>query len=424
VKDLASLAGSHTDGDVGGWAPRAWYGAVMVATGSVDEQTTEKLPWDASRGVDAAERPFCVGRFMVLDVVGAGGMGLVYAAYDPELDRKIAVKVVRAAAFAGLRSSVGQSQLIGEAQAMARLSHPNVVTVHDVGTVGDGVFIAMEFVDGVTLRTWLHGQAGEQAGRAWGGAPRWQETLDLFIRAGRGLAAAHEAGVIHRDFKPDNVLVGRDGRVKVVDFGLAQAQGGQFGVTGATAAAPEGAAGDTQVDAVIGTPAYMAPEQHDGAACDARADQFSFCVALWEGLYGARPFAGVSPIDVALAMRAWAIEPVPRDSRVPRWLHRVLLRGLARDPAHRYPSMRALLAELGRDRGRLQRLWLVAAVAAVMGLAASLAWSERASEGAVDREAVETLHRIEQALLDPEGAESCACPGEPPEFERPVPADR
>lgn len=195
------MAGSHTDGDVGGWAPRAWYGAVMVATGSVDEQTTAKLPWDAPRG-DAAERPFCVGRFVVLDVVGAGGMGLVYAAYDPELDRKIAVKVVRAAAFAGLRASVGQSQLIGEAQAMARLSHPNVVTVHDVGTVGDAVFIAMEFVDGVTLRTWLHGQEGETAAWAWAGAPRWQETLDLFIRAGRGLAAAHEAGVIHRGLKP------------------------------------------------------------------------------------------------------------------------------------------------------------------------------------------------------------------------------
>ena len=219
--------------------------------------------------------------------------------------------------------------------------------------------------------------------------------------------------------------MGRDGRVKVVDFGLAQAQGGEFGVTGASAAAPEGAAEDTQVDAVIGTPAYMAPEQHEGAACDARSDQFSFCVALWEGLYGKRPFAGASPIEVALAMRAWALEPVPRDSRVPRWLHRVLLRGLARDPAQRYPNMRALLAELGRDRGRLQRLWLVGAVAAVMGLAASLAWSERANEAVVDREAVETLHRIEKALLAPaDGAGPCACPGEAPEFERPVPADR
>jgi len=396
---------------------------MLEVTGPVEEQATARLPWDGPRVADAAERPFCVGRFVVLDVVGAGGMGLVYAAYDPELDRKIAVKVVRAAAFAGLRASVGQSQLMREAQAMARLSHPNVVTVHDVGTVGDAVFIAMEFVEGVTLRTWLQGQATEStAGRSW------QATLALFLKAGRGLAAAHDAGVVHRDFKPDNVLVGRDGRVKVLDFGLAQAQGGELGVAGV--AAPEGAttAEDTQVDAVIGTPAYMAPEQHDGSSCDARADQFSFCVALWEGLYGGRPFAGRTPLEVAMAMRAMAIEPVPRDSRVPRWLHRVLLRGLARDPAHRYPDMRALLAELGRDRGRLRRLWLVGAVAGVLGLAAALARYGQAEAQAaappaeVAYEAAATLQRIEQALRG-EASESCTCPEDLPEHERPARAD-
>ena len=407
---------------------------MLEATGPVEEQTTARLLWDGPRAADAAdaaERPFCVGRFVVLDVVGAGGMGLVYAAYDPELDRKIAVKVVRAAAFAGLRASVGQSQLMREAQAMARLSHPNVVTVHDVGTVGDAVFIAMEFVEGVTLRTWLQDQATDSsAGWSWSGTPSWQVTLGLFLKAGRGLAAAHDAGVVHRDFKPDNVLVGRDGRVKVLDFGLAQAQGGEIGVTGV--AAPEGAAAaeDTQVDAVIGTPAYMAPEQHDGANCDARADQFSFCVALWEGLYGVRPFAGSTPVEVAMAMRAMAFEPVPRDSRVPRWLHRILLRGLARDPADRYPDMRALLAELGRDRGRLRRLWLVGAVAGVLGLAAALARFEQgeAQEAAppavVGVEATEVLERIEQALREGAGPESCTCPEEAPELEKPVPEDR
>jgi serine/threonine protein kinase len=406
---------------------------MLEATGPVEEQTTTRLPWDGPRAVDAAERPFCVGRFVVLDVVGAGGMGLVYAAYDPELDRKIAVKVVRAAAYAGLRASVGQSQLMREAQAMARLSHPNVVTVHDVGTVGDAVFIAMEFVEGVTLRTWLQDQATESsAGWSWTGTPTWQVTLGLFLKAGRGLAAAHAAGVVHRDFKPDNVLVGRDGRVKVLDFGLAQAQAhtGELGVVGV--AAPEGAAaaGDTQVDAVIGTPAYMAPEQHDGANCDARADQYSFCVALWEGLYGVRPFAGATPVEVAMAMRAMAIEPVPRDSRVPRWLHRVLLRGLSRDPAHRYPDMRALLAELGRERGRLRRLWFVGAVAGVLGLAAALARYEQvegqaaAPPAVVGREATVVLERIEQALREGAVPESCTCPDEAPEHEKPVPEDR
>ena len=399
---------------------------MLETTGPVEEQTTAKL-WDAPRPGDAADRPFCVGRFVVLDVVGAGGMGLVYAAYDPELDRKIAVKVVRAAAYAGLRASVGQSQLMREAQAMARLSHPNVVTVHDVGTVGDAVFIAMEFVDGVTLRTWLQGQVGESgSGRSWTGS-RWQQTLSLFLKAGRGLAAAHEAGVIHRDFKPDNVLVGRDGRAKVVDFGLAQAQGGEIGVVGV--AAPEGAAPEeTQQDAVIGTPAYMAPEQHDGAACDARADQFSFCVSLWEGLYGVRPFAGTTPVEVALAMRAGAIEPVPRDSRVPRWLHRVLLRGLERDPARRYPNMRALLADLECEHGRLRRLWLVGAVAGVLGLAAALGQLERSEANAAtaesQHEAARVLERIEQVLREPAEAGTCACPeAEPPELEQPVAAD-
>jgi serine/threonine protein kinase len=400
-----------------------------MATGAAaDELTTARTRWDGpASDSTAAERPFCVGRFIVLDVVGAGGMGLVYAAYDPELDRKIAVKVVRASAFRGIRASLGPARLMREAQAMARLSHPNVVTVHDVGTLGDAVFIAMEFVEGTTLRSWLQGQTSEETEPAasrsllrGGPARRWHQVLEMFIKAGRGLAAAHAAGLVHRDFKPDNVLVGRDGRVKVLDFGLAQGPEAELGVVGV--AAPEGAAAatDTAAGGVLGTPAYMAPEQHEGLPCDARADQFAFCVALWEGLYGSRPFPGATPIEIADSTRKGEVLPIPWDSKVPRWLHRALLRGLATDPAERWPSMHALLDELERDRGRLTRLWLVGAAAAVLGLAIELAAFERAKapDPAVEAEAIEALHALERALERVEGggagqASACVCPEAP-----------
>jgi eukaryotic-like serine/threonine-protein kinase len=419
----------------------------MATHAAADDQTTARMRWDGTyERAGGVEQPFCVGRFIVLDVVGAGGMGLVYAAYDPELDRKIAVKVVRAAGFTGPRASAGRSRLMREAQVMARLSHPNVVTVHDVGVVDDAVFIAMEFVDGVTLRTWLQGQTSDAtepgASRStirMVAARRWQTVLDLFIKAGRGLAAAHEVGVIHRDFKPDNVLVGRDGRVKVLDFGLAKGWEAAEAEAVDGLAAPEGpareVAEDSQVGTVLGTPAYMAPEQHEGKPCDARADQFSFCVALWEGLYGARPFAGKTPTDIAEATWRGEVQPVPRDSRVPRWLHRVLLRGLACEPNMRYPDMRRLLAELERDRDRMRRLWLVGGVAAMLGLWMQLALVghhepvEAAAPVAGPSEVVEVLRQIDRVLhgaADEALLGSCTCPDDGAEdaSEKPVPADR
>jgi tetratricopeptide (TPR) repeat protein len=284
-----------------------------------------------SGGLEALARGAAVGRYLVLDRIGAGGMGVVYAAYDPELDRRVALKLLRPDRFTG---EVDRLRLLREAQALARLADPNVVAVYDAGTFGDRVFVAMELVEGETLRQWLGA-----------GSRSWREILDRFLPAGRGLAAAHAAGLVHRDFKPENVLLGRDGRVRVVDFGLAEAApepGGEL----ATPLAECGL--------VLGTPAYMAPEQIRGLAADARSDQFSFCVTLYEALYGERPFAGTAP------------RGAPAGTKVPGWLRAVVLRGLKASPEERYPSMAGLLRDLERDPEAVRRLWLAAAVVVIL----------------------------------------------------------
>ncbi len=319
--------------------------------------SAEPLP----RGTD-------IGRYTVLERIGAGGMGVVYAAFDPELDRRVALKVLHPGSTGSLGSTDGRNRLLREAQAMAKLTHPNVITVHDVGTFGERVFVAMEFVDGCTLRDWVR-----QEPRAW------QDIVDVYVRAGRGLAAAHAVGLVHRDFKPDNVLVGNDGRVLVMDFGLAR----QSNVAPTSDAAlssgrlvtpgPGSSLAEphlTRTGALLGTPAYMAPEQHAGGAIGPAVDQFSFCVALFEGLYNVRPFSGNSVASIALAVLEGRPREPPRGTDVPSWLHAVVLRGLAIDPTDRYPSMDALLAELQRDPPRGNRLWVGGAVA--MGVAASI----------------------------------------------------
>src|SRR6185312_791559 len=179
---------------------------------SISNPTPPSAPTDTA-AVPLA-RGASIGRYVVLGLVGRGGMGEVYAAYDPELDRKVAVKLLRVKAGNGVSLTEGRQRTLREAQAIARLSHPNVVVVFDVGTFEEKVFIAMEFVDGNTVTYWL-----EQKPRTW------REILDVFIAAGRGLIAAHEKGLVHRDFKPDNVMVGRDGQVRVMDFGLARQMG-------------------------------------------------------------------------------------------------------------------------------------------------------------------------------------------------------
>jgi len=345
---------------------------------SPDMCPAEPVSSEAAPPEPTLSRGAALGRFVVLGLVGRGAMGEVYAAYDPDLDRKIAIKLVRADRSGN--SADGRTRLMREAQATAKVSHPNVVVVYDAGTLGARVFIAMEFVEGHTLRYWLKAKARG-----------WLEILDIFLAAGRGLAAAHEKDLVHRDFKPDNVMVDGAGHVRVMDFGLARlaADGAPAPVERSSDDAPRApgpplvadavdvdatgivSAGSshatrpfmasqstsaldhklTQTGSVMGTPAYMSPEQFRSQRADARSDQFSFCVALWEALYDVRPFAGGSLAELADNVAGGRLVAVPATTRVPGWVEKVLARGLDRTPDRRFPSMAALLAELDRRAG-------------------------------------------------------------------------
>lgn len=329
-------------------ACRAQQQSISSGAFSKTSASTQKEPAGSPTRVDGAgalgtlglARGSTLGRYVLIEKLGAGGMGEVFAAYDPQLDRKVAVKLLRGGA---LSAQEGKARLLREAQAMARLQHPNVVAVHDVGVIEDRVFIAMEYVEGETLDEWLREKR------------TWQEVVRSFLQSGSGLAAAHRAGLIHRDFKPENVLVGKDARPRVVDFGLARQ-------SSATPAPPSDSELETPLSstlarqltrdgAVMGTPGYMAPEQISGLVTDARSDQFAFCVALWEALFGRRPFSGSTLRQLAAEIEAGKITPPPSDSRVPSWVTDVARRGLKANPAERWPDMDALLREL-RPRAR------------------------------------------------------------------------
>ncbi|MCA9694939.1 MAG: serine/threonine protein kinase, partial [Myxococcales bacterium] len=301
-------------------------------------------------GGGAAAAPVKIGRFTVLDRLGQGGMGVVYAAYDDRLERKVAVKVLRSGAADP--GEAARTRLLREAQAMARLAHPNIVSVHEVGDHDGQVFVAMEYVKGQSLDAWIQ--------RA---PPRpWREVIAVLRQAGRGLAAAHDAGIIHRDFKPHNALLGEDGVVKVLDFGLARASDRALAAPEDDRAAPPSGLLDaslTRTGAVMGTPAYMSPEQHTGIRVDARSDQFSFSVALYEALYGQLPFDCASLPALMTAVLDGAIRPPPPGVKVPGWVHAVVTRGLAVAPEDRFPSMGALLDALDRDPAARRRRWLV-----------------------------------------------------------------
>ena len=340
---------------------------------------------DAASG-QVLEQGTRIERYIVLKPVGRGGMGVVYAAYDPDLDRKVALKVLRPDK-GDAEGPAGRAALLREAQAMARVSHPNVIAVHDVGSFGAQVFVAMEFIQGVNLHEWVRQDKKRP----------WQEVLRVFLEAGRGLAAAHKAGLVHRDFKPANVLVGSGGRVYVTDFGLARL------APVAQAEAEEAARGEpeepssadalseqpTETGLVMGTPQYMPPEQYLGGAVDPRADQFSFCASLYWALYRKRPF---EPKKVARAAaeasqsarkssegsdEIWRLLPhgnvvhePPKDSKVPAWVRRALLRGLELHPEERFPTLEALLQALSQEQRQARRRSALA-VAGLMGLAAA-----------------------------------------------------
>jgi tetratricopeptide (TPR) repeat protein len=322
---------------------------------AADEVTRPGGQAHAGAGEDGVlEAGATVGRYRIQRLLGVGGMGVVYEAYDPELDRRIALKLLHSqstgTSLGSSSSSTGQRRLLREAQAMAKLSHANVITVHDVGLHGSEVFVAMEFVEGDTLSRWLSRTRRTRP-----------EILHTFVAAGRGLAAAHAVGLVHRDFKPDNVMIGADGSVRVMDFGLARAAGApgsrdeDSGAQIETTEPQELVASSeldlalTRTGAIMGTPAYMAPEQHLGTATDARTDQFSFCVSLYEALYGVRPFKASSLAGLAAKVLDGATDPPPAGADVPAWLRAVVLRGLCVDPDERHPSMAALLDALERD---------------------------------------------------------------------------
>lgn len=300
------------------------------------------------------ERGAQIGRYTVLSLLGRGGMGVVYEAYDPELDRRVALKLLHRTGD-GSRASQARNELLGEAKTLARLSHPNVVAVHDAGRVEQGsvsgaVYLAMELVEGTTLREWVQGKRDDGA--------HWPTILSAYIEAGRGLAAAHRAGIIHRDFKPQNVLVSEDGerlRVRVADFGLAVLEPTRGGDS-----SPE--ASYERLPKVAGTPAYMAPEQIALEEVGPAADQFSFCVSLFEALFGVHPFKRDTIIEQADAVLHADPSLPGKGPRVPPWLRRALLTGLSRKPVDRHASMDALVAILAHDRWqRLRRLLLGAA---------------------------------------------------------------
>ncbi len=322
-----------------------------------DEELAHTATAPGSPKTAAPELGATLGRYRLVRMLGEGGMGVVHAAFDPDLERHVALKVLRTTDVGG----DARQRLLREARAMARLTHENVVVVHEVGTAGDRDYVAMELIDGSTLAEWLAAK------------PRTVfEIVEAFIRAGRGLAAAHAAGLVHRDFKPHNVLRRKDGKIVVTDFGLAR------GVENAHAVAldvtlrpdsnrPSGLSGITATGSVLGTPAYMAPEQWTGGIVGAAADQFGFCVALWEALSGARPFKGDSIEELKAEVRRG---PAELDvSKLPRRLRKILVRGLDPDPAKRFPDMDALLAALRSSERKAGLVFAAAGAIAAIGIA-------------------------------------------------------
>lgn len=305
------------------------------------------------------------GRYVLRDIIASGGSGFVYLATDVALQRTVALKLI--VPPASVDTQLAREFLLVEAQAVARIDHPHVVKVHDIGELDDMVFLAMEFVEGQNLRQWQR--------RARRG---WREVLDVYAQARSGLAAAHAAGVVHRDVKPANIMLGDDGRVRVLDFGLAV----PAVEPGANQVTSKG--GPEDVDDVDshpeGTPAYMAPEQLRGRVVDARSDQFSFCVALYEALYGRLPFPGAGTPEYVECRARGEIQPPTTASRVPAWLFPIVARGLAPDPAARHADLDALGKAIVEHRRRAQRRLLAVAATLWLAVVGSMSWHTHSAQ--------------------------------------------
>jgi predicted Ser/Thr protein kinase len=328
-----------------------------------------------------------LGRYRLERELGSGAIGVVHAAFDPELERRVALKVLRRAAA----TPEARGRLLREARAMARLAHPNVVAVHEVGTDGGRDFIAMELIDGQTLADWLRSTPRPIAA-----------IIDAFVAAGRGLRAAHAAGIVHRDFKPHNLLRSRDGRIVVTDFGLARdtdrappiphAAASPADAWRTTTRVPIERAALTVTGTVLGTPPYMAPEQWRGGPITTATDQFAYCVAMWEALVGERPYRGPSREDLYLQILRG---PGSLDtSRIPRRLRALLRRGLDPDPARRWPSMDALLVVLAQASRRPRVARTSAAAGVVAAALVVIAMRGEISPGTTGEPAAPARERI------------------------------
>ncbi|MEM6992295.1 MAG: serine/threonine-protein kinase [Myxococcota bacterium] len=301
----------------------------MSAEGPGRDSTNPQTTWDGKPQYEPRAVGTTVARYVILEALGHGGMGAVYRAYDPKLRREIALKVLHSGALG--------DQVLSEARAMAQHSHPALVAVYDADRLGAEVYIAMELVRGSTLATWMSDPQP------------WREVVSMFRAIATGIGIAHAAGIVHRDIKPANVLLDEQGRPKIADFGLAAPDADQ-----PTQPTPWVDPNERMPALVAGTPAYMPPEQHRGEPVTAASDQFAFCVALHEALYGHRPFDADAVVDLLVAKQeGLAAQPPDRD--VPGWLWPIVRRGLAAEPQDRWPSMRALEAELSLDPGRRRR---------------------------------------------------------------------
>jgi serine/threonine-protein kinase len=345
-------------------SPPAWDPAATVAGGGADE-TIAGAPETAAEPLEAR----FIGHFAVLRKLGEGGMGVVYAAYDERLERRVALKLIH---------GDDPVRLMREAQALARVSHPNVVQIYEVGAYADRVFVAMEYVEGPSLAEWLAEPRDIGA------------VLEVFVQAGRGLEAAHARGLVHRDFKPGNVIVGADGRARVLDFGLARADDRREEAVPADISAARTTDANllssplTRTGSLLGTPAYMSPEQFLGVPVDARSDQFSFCVALYEALYDRRPFAGATMPELMAAVTHGEVELPPPRPELAETIPAAVLRGLVAEPDRRWPTMTELVDVLDAARGQVDErsraqaggsiAWIITIAGLAMFLAVNVLW--------------------------------------------------